>query len=219
MTYDFGGSKLLYHLDRVAAWQRGEIVTPIIYEISLTDACNSRCRMCPHEMSGRRNLFFPQEVLDQLPQWLSEAGTKSYFLAGNGEPLLHSGVANFCAQCARLGVEGSLSSNGIAFSGEVVEPLLNALTWVRFTVLSFSSEYYKKFTKGGDYSKQIRDNIQQACCMRARYGLPISIGVQQILLDDNIDDIISQCKIAKELGVDYFVINIREVTDEGYVIS
>lgn len=207
MKLDFGGNKLLYHLDRVAAWQRGEIVTPIIYEISLTDACNSRCKMCHFEMLGRRNRYFPDKVLESLPEQLAEAGTKSYFLAGEGEPLLHPGAAKFCAECAARGVEGSLSSNGIAFAGETAEILLNTMTWIRFTVLSFDSGHYGKLATGGrDYSDTIRKNIEQACRLREKHGLPVAIGIQQILFDGNVEDIVPQCRIARELGVDYFII-------------
>ena len=207
MKLDFSDTKLLFHLDRLAAWRRGETVTPLLYELSLTDACNSHCLSCPFEKIGRRNRYLSDKIMENLPAQLAEASAKSYFLAGEGEPLLHPGLADFTLKCTALGVEGALSSNGLLFSGRLADVLLETMTWIRFTVMSFNPESYVRLhAVGRDNVRQIRRNIEEASRKRADGGLPVGLGIQQVLVDENLDDTFFNCQTAKELGVDYITI-------------
>ena len=42
--FRFDGHKMLHHLDRVAAWQRGEKFAPIHIDMGLTKFCNTACK-------------------------------------------------------------------------------------------------------------------------------------------------------------------------------
>ena len=44
--YRIDSHKLIYHVDRVHAWQQGENVYPIYMEISPAGTCNHRCTFC-----------------------------------------------------------------------------------------------------------------------------------------------------------------------------
>ena len=57
--------KLIYHPERVAAWQRGENIYPIELEIGLTNACNHRCVFCAVDYTGYRPTMFDGQVLKE----------------------------------------------------------------------------------------------------------------------------------------------------------
>ena len=44
--FRFDGHKMLHHLDRVQAWQRGERFAPIHIDMGLTKFCNTACIYC-----------------------------------------------------------------------------------------------------------------------------------------------------------------------------
>ena len=40
------GTKLEWHPERVAAWERGERIAPLTIDMALTRACNYACHFC-----------------------------------------------------------------------------------------------------------------------------------------------------------------------------
>ena len=44
--YKMDGNKMLYHLDRVEAWNRGDHIAPIHIDAGLSKGCNIKCQYC-----------------------------------------------------------------------------------------------------------------------------------------------------------------------------
>ena len=42
------GTKIHWHKERIAAWQRGERIAPITIDMALTRACNYSCSFWPY---------------------------------------------------------------------------------------------------------------------------------------------------------------------------
>ena len=40
------GHKLMYHVDEVSRWLKGDVVAPIYVEIGLINSCNHNCVFC-----------------------------------------------------------------------------------------------------------------------------------------------------------------------------
>ena len=40
------GTKIQWHMDRVAKWERGERIAPVTIDMALTRACNYGCHFC-----------------------------------------------------------------------------------------------------------------------------------------------------------------------------
>ena len=48
------GTKIAWHLDRVAQWERGERIAPITIDMALTRACNYRLPVLLRHAAGER---------------------------------------------------------------------------------------------------------------------------------------------------------------------
>ena len=44
--FRFDGHKMLYHLDRIQAWQNGQRFAPVHIDMGLTKFCNTACLYC-----------------------------------------------------------------------------------------------------------------------------------------------------------------------------
>src|SRR3712207_6429638 len=86
--------------------------------LSLTDRCNLRCTYCmPAE--GLAWLPKPELLTDdelvRLVRLLAELGVRTVRLTG-GEPLLRPGLPGLVARLAGLGLELSLTTNGLGLT-------------------------------------------------------------------------------------------------------
>ncbi len=201
------GSKLLYHLDRVGEWVKGNDIFPLHVEISPSSACNQRCILCCVDYKHHKPSFLSREVLLGLVDDFSERGVKSYLLAGEGEPLLNKNIAEFIIKSSEKGIDSAINSNAVFLKNELAEEIMPHLTWARFTIQSSDPKKYAVIhgTEESDYFKAI-ENIRNAARIKKEKNLNVTIGVQQILINDNYDNVFETAKLAKELGVDYFTV-------------
>ena len=92
--------------------------------VSLTDRCNLRCTYCmPAEgldWLPRAEVLGDDEVVRLVRIAVQRLGVRSVRLTG-GEPLLRRGLPGLVARLAALGVELSLSTNGIGLARTAVE--------------------------------------------------------------------------------------------------
>ena len=92
--------------------------------VSLTDRCNLRCTYCmPAEgldWLPRTEVLGDDEVVRLVRIAVQRLGVRSVRLTG-GEPLLRRGLPGLVARLAALGVELSLTTNGIGLARTAVE--------------------------------------------------------------------------------------------------
>ncbi|MBU4589905.1 MAG: radical SAM protein, partial [Candidatus Omnitrophica bacterium] len=74
--------KLMYHVDRVSAWQKGRQVAPIYLEIAPSGGCNHRCIFCALDYIGYRPEFLAQKALKKALKDAARCGVKSVMYAG-----------------------------------------------------------------------------------------------------------------------------------------
>ena len=201
------GSKLVYHLDRVQDWLEGKEIFPIHVEISPSSACNQRCILCCVDYKGHRPEILSRDVLISLVSELSRNRVKSVLLAGEGEPLLNKNIAEFITKGSEKGINIALNSNAVLLTEELSEAILPHLIWARFTIQSPYPDKYAKIhvAKESDFYK-VKENIQKAVAIKRRKKLSVTLGIQQILVNENWNDVYGNAKLSKSLGVDYFTI-------------
>ncbi len=201
------GSKLLHHIPRVSDWIEKKEIFPIHVEISPSSGCNQRCILCCVDYKKHKPGFLNRNVLLSLADDFAKYGVKSYLLAGEGEPLLNKHVPEFVQKCFSLGVDGALNSNAVLMNKDIAEKVLPCLTWARFTVQSpYSADYgYVHGTNSKDYKLALK-NIEHAVHIKKKLKLDVTIGIQQILINENYDQVYDNAVLAKKLGVDYFTV-------------
>jgi len=202
------GSKLLYHLPAVQKWLKGEEVFPVHVEISPSSGCNQRCILCCVDFKGHKPKNIEEKILLNLVRDFKKCGVKSFLLAGEGEPLLNKGIIKMLEVSQRLGVDAALNSNAVLLTEDVSRKILPALTWVRFTVQAANPALYAKIHSVPEWHfDHAIKNIRYAVELRRKKNLEVTLGIQQILINENCgQEVYNVAKLSKDLGVDYFVV-------------
>lgn len=199
--------KLIYHPDRVARWQKGENIYPIEVEISPSGACNHRCIFCAVDYIGYQPDYLNKDILMKNIRIMAEKGLKSVICSGEGEPLLNKDMPEIANEIKSCGVDVAMSSNGALFCREIAESCLHAFTWIRFSISSFEQMSYDKIQRGkqGDLDR-VKANLADAVAVKKLQNAATTLGVQCLLMPENIHQIADMAKELKEIGIDYFTI-------------
>jgi MoaA/NifB/PqqE/SkfB family radical SAM enzyme len=201
------GSKIAHHAERVEAWKRGERIAPITIDMALTRTCNYGCRFCAAWYQENERLPITVEVMDAFLADCAELGVRGISLVSDGEstisPAFHFAVERGHA----LGIDMAVGTNGLLFTREWAERLLPHLTYVR---INFSagerSRYAEIMGVKPLYYDRVCQNIRDMVDVKRERGLPVTIGMQMVLMPEFADQIIPFAKLGKELRPDYAVI-------------
>src|ERR1700679_3424848 len=82
------GTKIFWHEDRVAAWERGERIAPITIDMALTRACNYGCHYCYAMMQENDRVPITKQVITNFLDDCKEIGVKGISLVSDGESTL-----------------------------------------------------------------------------------------------------------------------------------
>ena len=86
--YNIDAHKLIYHPDRVAAWNAAENweslkkIYPLYIEVSPAGACNHRCAFCAVDYLDYRPQFLSVDIMERRMTEMARAGVKSIMFAG-----------------------------------------------------------------------------------------------------------------------------------------
>ncbi|MDO8425953.1 MAG: radical SAM protein [Deltaproteobacteria bacterium] len=199
--------KLMYHVERVNQWLKGVDIYPVYIEISPIGACNHRCTYCALDYMEYNPRSLDTQILKKRLTEMGSLGVKSIMYAGEGEPLLHKDISEIINHTKKSGIDAAVTSNGVLFTDKVFEACLESITWIKISINAACPETYSKIhrTKEEDFGKVI-DNISKAVKFRESRRLASTIGMQMILLPENVNEAVSLAKKAKEIGADYLVI-------------
>lgn len=199
--------KLIYHPERVAAWLRGENIYPIEIEISPSGACNHRCIFCAVDYIGYQPHFLEKENLLKNISIMQTHGLKSVICSGEGEPLLNKDMPDIANGIKQCGVDVAMSSNGALFSKDIASECLEAFTWIRFSVASMEENSYYKIqqAKPGDLER-VKNNLAEAVSIKKNRNAKTTLGVQCLLMPENMNQLVEMADELKHIGIDYFTI-------------
>jgi MoaA/NifB/PqqE/SkfB family radical SAM enzyme len=203
--------KLSHHFERVQAWEAGERIAPVSVDMALTRACGAMCVFCyamvqePQERSSVK-VDTSLTLLDDF----KSIGVKSVSLISDGESTISKSYVPFIQHAASLGIDIGNATNAWEWGPEKIEAVLPHLTWVRFTVAAGRPESYARIMYKGPEHTQVFDkamaNIKYAVEFKRKNDLPVTLGIQMVLLPEYKDEIIPFSQLAIDLGVDYGVI-------------
>jgi len=199
--------KLIYHPEVVARWLKGENIYPVEIEISPSGACNHRCVFCAVDYIGYQADFLDKDTILRDISQMSRKGLKSVVCSGEGEPLLNKDMTDIANGIKACGVDVAMSSNGVLFTEEKAKECLGAFTWIRFSVASMEEGSYNKIQRGkeGDLDK-VKTNLAGAVRIKKDKKLKTTLGVQCLLLPDNISQLPDMARQLCEIGVDYLTV-------------
>lgn len=199
--------KLIYHPEVVTRWMKGENIYPIEIEISPSGACNHRCVFCAVDYIGYQPDFLNKDIILRDIAQMSMKGLKSVICSGEGEPLLNKDMPDIANGIKAYGIDVAMSSNGVLFTKEIAKDCLEAFTWIRFSVASMEKKSYDKIQRGKtDDLERVGVNLVEAVRIKKDKGLKTTLGVQCLLLPDNMSQLPDMAKQLREIGVDYLTV-------------
>jgi cyclic pyranopterin phosphate synthase len=199
--------KLIYHIERTGDWLNGADIYPIYVEMSPIGACNHRCTYCALDYMGYQTRSLETVKAKKLLTEMGSLGIKSVMYAGEGEPFLHKDMADIINHTKKSGIDVAVTSNGVLFKKKTVDECLPSITWIKVSINAATRDTYAKIhqTDPKDLDRVIK-NISYAVKERQKKKLKTAIGMQMVLLPDNIHEALLLAKKAKDIGADYLVI-------------
>ncbi len=210
-------SKVLWHKERIEQWRRGERFAPITIDCALTTRCTYRCVYCYGKMQciNQSDNMDEKTILNFLED-AAEIGVKGISFVSDGESTCNPHLKRAITYGKSIGLDMALGTNGYLLKDEDLEEILPCLTYLRFNISAGEPERYAYIhgciTKC--YEKVV-ETMKKAVTIKNSEGIPVTIGMQMVLMPDFADQIIPLTKLGKDIGVDYLVIKHCSDDEEG----
>ena len=210
------GTKIAHHLDRVRAWERGERIAPITIDMALNQKCNYACGFCYMQLQKQERMErITVEAAIQFIEDCAEIGVRGVSLVSDGESTMHPAYVPFIQRGAELGIDMASGTNAYIFDEPMLEQVLPHLTYLRVNFSAGERQRYAEImgTKPASFDR-VCDNIRMMVRIRERDGLPVTLGIQMVLMPQDADQILPFAKLGRELGVQYAV--IKHCSDDEF---
>ncbi|MDP3789600.1 MAG: radical SAM protein [Candidatus Omnitrophota bacterium] len=205
--YRIDSHKLLYHVNRVHDWLKGDITYPIYMEISPAGNCNHRCVYCGLDFMGYQSRYLDSVLLKERLSELGRLGLKSIMYAGEGEPFLHPDMADLINYTKKCGIDVAVATNGVLFDNEAADKVLCDMEWIKVSINGATADTYARIhrCKASDFSAVI-DNMKYAAKLKKNKGYSCVLGMQLLLLPENHHEAVKLAEIGRDIGMDYLVV-------------
>jgi len=200
---DVDNHKLIYHPERVTEWLNTGDCYPVYVEVGVTTRCNHRCVFCALDWFEKKPVDIEPDIMLRSLEEMASCGVKSVMFAGEGEPLMHRNICDFIISAKYQGMDVAITTNGVLYTREKLEKTLPSLSWIRFSIDAGTPETHKLIHCGGtrDFAITLA-NIRSAVEIKKRDNLPVVIGVQFLLIPENMGELETFVSLFKEIGVD-----------------
>ena len=195
--YLIDSHKLAFHPDRVAElvdakrdWSKHKNLKPIYAEISSSGACNHRCTFCSVDYIGYKPIFIDRKTLQRFFQSANSIGLKSVMFAGDGEPLLNPEIIDIVNDAAINNIDTSFTTNGVRLGKDFVQQSMHNVSWIKVSMNAGNAQDYEKVhrTSARDF-EQVWKNLEYAVSYRSEQNLSTALGVQSLILPDNLSSL------------------------------
>lgn len=201
------GTKLGWHLDRVRAWERGERIAPITIDMALTRACNYACHFCFAMLQENERAVITTEVMVRFLDDCAEMGVKGISFISDGESTLSPAYVNSIKRGHALGISMATATNGFIFNRRKLEEILPHLAYIRVNFSAGTRERYAQIMGvKPEWFDRVVQNIKEAVDIKRQNKLPVTIGMQMVLMPQDADQVLPLAHLGKELRPDYLII-------------
>ena len=210
------GTKLAWHLDRVRAWERGERIAPITVDMALTRACNYGCHFCYAMLQENERSRITQGVIRDFLDDAAEIGVRGVSLVSDGESTISPVFVDAVTQGAARGLSMACGTNGFVLTESKLEQVLPHLTYLRINISAGEPARYAEIMGvKEDWFHRVCDNIRSMVAIKKRDGLPVTIGMQMVLMPQYRDQILPLARLGRQLRPDYLVIKHCSDDEDG----
>lgn len=202
------GHKAHYHVDKLYQLLHADKqqVFPIYVEISPVGHCNHRCTFCAVDYIGYKNRSIASEVLKRNLTDMAGHDVRSVMYAGEGEPLLHPQLGEIINHTKSVGIDVAITTNGVALTDKLVVQSLHNISWIKVSMNGGPGSYQKVHKAREKDYELVWANLKRAVEWRDINHFNTVIGLQSVLLPENMEDMHGLASRARDTGLDYFVV-------------
>ncbi|MQF69490.1 radical SAM protein [SAR202 cluster bacterium AD-804-J14_MRT_500m] len=210
------GTKIGWHMDRVQAWERGERVAPITIDMALTRACNYACGFCYAMLQENDRQAISTDVMYQFLEDCAEIGVRAISLVSDGESTLSPAFMATIKRGHELGISMASGTNAFIFNRSKLEQVLPYLTYLRVNFSAGTRDRYAEImgVKPEWYDRVVQ-NIKDMVDIKQHDNLPVTIGMQMVLMPQDGDQIMPFAELGKEIRPDYAIIKHCSDDEDG----
>ena len=210
------GTKIAWHSERIAAWQRGERIAPITIDMALTRACNYSCSFCYAMLQENDRKIITKDIIFRFLEDCAEIGVKGISFVSDGESTISPVFIDACQKGHELGISMAVGTNAFVLTKSRAEQVLPYLTYLR---VNFSAGEKKRYSeimgvKEGSFDR-VCQNISDMVEIKKKNKLDVTIGMQMVLMPQDADQIIPLAKLGKKIRPDYLIIKHCSDNEDG----
>ncbi|KPK42271.1 MAG: radical SAM protein [Omnitrophica WOR_2 bacterium SM23_29] len=210
------GHKLIYHLDRVLAWQRGERIAPILIDMGLTEFCNMGCIYCIGVTQGMtKGAMIEGDALLRLIDDCGRLDVHAIAFIGDGEPTLNPAVYDAIVRAKKHAIDTAMATNGLLLKMDRAHDFLQDLTFIRFNLSAAEPDSFRRIHqyKASEFDMLV-EKIKALVKIKRENHYGCTIGIQMVLIPENFDQVIKLAELGAQMGVDY--LQIKQCSDTEY---
>lgn len=194
---------MMLHPQRVTDWLVGKQIAPLLVEICPIGRCNHRCIFCAYNYTDYKGDSLEYIKMLGVLLDMGKMGVKAIDWDTEGEPLLHPRLPEFINFAKYSGIDSAVETNGVLLTEDFMKKCGHNLTYIKVSVDAACNETHYKLHRGGkkDWEKVIKNTANAV-----KLNTGCAIGIQMVLLKENEDEVQKLSEIAKEIGVDWFVV-------------
>lgn len=210
------GTKIGWHQDRIQAWQRGERIAPITIDMALTRACNYACGFCYAMLQENDRQKIDQPTIYSFLEDAAEIGVKGISLVSDGESSISPVFKDTIIKGSELGISMAVGTNGFVLTRRKLEQILPHLTYLRINISAGEPARYAEIMGvKEEWFHKICENIKDMVDIKKKNNLPVTIGLQMVLMPEYEDQIMPLAELGKKLRPDYLIIKHCSDNEEG----
>jgi MoaA/NifB/PqqE/SkfB family radical SAM enzyme len=210
------GTKIGWHLDRVQAWERGERVAPITIDMALTRACNFACEYCYAMLQENDRKTINRKIMFDFLEDCAEIGVKGISFVSDGESTISPVFIDSVKRGNELGISMAVGTNGFALTRRKLEEILPHLTYLRVNISAGERQRYAEIMGVKEHwYDRVMSNIRDMVDIKKTYGLPVTIGLQMVVMPQYGDQILPLARLGQELRPDYLVLKHCSDSEDG----
>lgn len=210
------GTKLQWHMDRVAAWERGERIAPITIDMALTRACNYGCHFCYAMLQENDRKVITKQVISDFLHDAKDIGVKGISLVSDGESTISPAFIDAVQIGNKLGLSMAVGTNGFVLTRAKLEEILPHLTYLRINISAGEPARYAEIMGVKEkFFHRVIQNIRDMVEIKKKNNLKVTIGLQMVLMPEYADQVLPLAKLGKELRPDYLVIKHCSDNEDG----
>jgi MoaA/NifB/PqqE/SkfB family radical SAM enzyme len=186
---------------------------PSTLTIEPTNICNLHCPLCT---TGAGQMIRPagRMTLETFKMIMEQLGDDIFFLLiyHQGEPYLNHDFFEFVRLAKQKNIYVTTSTNGHYFSPQNVEKTISCgLDSMIVSVDGVTQESYARYRSGGNLDKVLAGTFLLIEERKKRHRRTPNIALQFLVMKHNESEIPAMRKLAKDLGVDRFLVKSIEV--------